>query len=47
MGGLGAGMIPSQPAKRTAASKAAFWGIALASTIPSLTRAQRLGASPW
>ena len=40
-------MIPSQQAKRTAASKAAVWGTAVASTIPSFTRAQRLGASPW
>ena len=45
--GSGPGMIPSQRAKRTAASNAAVCAIALASTSSPWTSAERLGASPW
>ena len=45
--GSGPGMIPSQRAKRTAASNAAVCAIARASTSSALTSAERLGASPW
>ena len=38
--GSGAGMIPSERAKRTAASKVSFWWYALASIRPARTRAQ-------
>jgi hypothetical protein len=40
-------MIPSERAKRSAASKVSFWRKARASMAPARTNAHSDGASPW